>query len=469
MERETKLVKNTAILAIGSFFPKATSLITLPILTATLTKSEYGTYDLIGVLVSLLLPVATLQIQSAAFRFLIENKESQERCNAIVTNIFAVTLPVSIGMVAVVFFVFGRLSLISRVFICLYFLFDIVELTLLQVARGFSENKAYSIASIMLSSVNMVLTVVLVLWFKKGLSGVMCSLAVASMVATAYLIVTLKRHVQMNIRYISASLIKEMLAYSWPMVFNNLSRWALSTSDRLVITAFLGVEANAIYAVATKLPNLLSTLQSTFSMAWQENASIAAKDEDSTQYYSDMFDTFFCFLSGMLALLIAGTPILFVILIHGDYDEAYVQMPILYMGMLFDGMAAFLGGIYVAQKKTKSVGITTVIAAGINLAIDFAFVNHIGIFAGSISTLISYLFLMIYRMIDIRKIQNIDYKIGKICAILGIMILMSFFCWLQNPLANIANVVIGGIAFVVPNKKMLIAMYKTTTKKIRSK
>lgn len=40
MERETKLVKNTAILAIGSFFPKVTSLITLPILTAMLSKSE---------------------------------------------------------------------------------------------------------------------------------------------------------------------------------------------------------------------------------------------------------------------------------------------------------------------------------------------------------------------------------------------------------------------------------------------
>ena len=172
MERETKLVKNTAILAIGSFFPKVTSLITLPILTAMLSKSEYGTYDLVGVLVSLLLPVATLQIQSAAFRFLIESKDLQKRCNEIVTNIFIVTIPISIVMVGIVFFVFSKLTLSSRIFICLYFLFDIIELTLLQIARGFSENKAYSIASIMLSSVNMILTVVLVLWLKNGLADV---------------------------------------------------------------------------------------------------------------------------------------------------------------------------------------------------------------------------------------------------------------------------------------------------------
>lgn len=469
MERETKLVKNTAILAIGSFFPKVTSLITLPILTAMLSKSEYGTYDLVGVLVSLLLPVATLQIQSAAFRFLIESKDLQKRCNEIVTNIFIVTIPISIVMVGIVFFVFSKLTLSSRIFICLYFLFDIIELTLLQIARGFSENKAYSIASIMLSSVNMILTVVLVLWLKNGLAGVMCSLAMASIVATVYLIVVLKKHVKVSLQYLSVPLIKEMLAYSWPMVFNNLSRWALSTSDRLVITAFMGVEANAIYAVATKLPNLLSTLQSTFSMAWQENASIAAKDDDSSQYYSNMFDTFFCFLSGMLAILIAGTPILFTILIRGDYDEAYVQMPILYMGMLFDGMAAFLGGIYVARKKTKSIGITTVIAAGINLAIDLAFVNSIGIFAGSISTLVSYLFLMIYRMVDIRKIQKIDYKIGKIFVILAVMTLMSFLCWLQNPIANIFNAAIGIVVLVAPNKTMIMSMWNVMLKKAKIK
>lgn len=467
MGRETKLVKNTAILAIGSFFPKLTSIVTLPILTAMLSKREYGTYDLIGVLVSLLLPVATLQIQSAAFRFLIESKNSQKRCNEIVTNILVVTIPISVVMVTIMFFAFVNLSLLSRVFICLYFLFDIIELTLLQIARGFSENKAYSIASILLSTVSMVLTIILVFWMRSGLTGTMCSLAIASGLATLYLIIVLKKHVEVKLVYFSAPLIKEMLAYSWPMVFNNLSRWALSASDRLVITAFLGVEANAIYAVATKLPNLLSTLQSTFSMAWQENASIASKDKDSSQYYTRMFDAFFCFLSGMLAVLIAGTPILFSILIQGDYNEAYVQMPILYMGMLFDGMAAFLGGIYVARKKTKSIGVTTVIAAIINLAIDVLFVKKIGIFAGSISTLISYLFLILYRMIDIRKIQKINYNIPKLLLIITIMILMCILCWMQRPVMNILNVLIALIILIVPNRNIIKSIEMILRKKIK--
>lgn len=65
MSRETSLAKNTLIMTIGTVLPKVSYLITLPIVTAKLTKAEYGTYDLITTMVSLFLPVASLQIQAA--------------------------------------------------------------------------------------------------------------------------------------------------------------------------------------------------------------------------------------------------------------------------------------------------------------------------------------------------------------------------------------------------------------------
>lgn len=59
--------------------PKLTALITLPLLTAYLTVEEYGQYDLVLTLVSLLLPAITLEIKTAAFRFLIEYRENIEK------------------------------------------------------------------------------------------------------------------------------------------------------------------------------------------------------------------------------------------------------------------------------------------------------------------------------------------------------------------------------------------------------
>ena len=67
MSREGKLAKNTLILSIGTFLPKLASIITLPILTGCLTRSEMGTYDVILILESLFLPTATFQILAVMF------------------------------------------------------------------------------------------------------------------------------------------------------------------------------------------------------------------------------------------------------------------------------------------------------------------------------------------------------------------------------------------------------------------
>ena len=101
MNRERKLIKNTFILSIGTFLPRLTSFIILPILTGCLTKNEYGSYDLITILASLYLPAITLQIQTAAFRFLIDERNNKQCVKKIVSSIVAFTIIVSLIGVSV--------------------------------------------------------------------------------------------------------------------------------------------------------------------------------------------------------------------------------------------------------------------------------------------------------------------------------------------------------------------------------
>ena len=50
MSRGTQLAKNTIIISFGTLLPKVLATVSLPIVTAGLTKTEYGTYDLINIL-----------------------------------------------------------------------------------------------------------------------------------------------------------------------------------------------------------------------------------------------------------------------------------------------------------------------------------------------------------------------------------------------------------------------------------
>lgn len=467
MNREKALAKNTFTIAIGTFLPKFSSIITLPIITGGLTKAEMGTYDLISTLVSLFLPVATLQIQSAAFRFLIDVREDEKETKRIITNIISFILPTSLIALTILYLCLGNVSLVIRWLICLYFFSDILMLSTQQIVRGLSNNKLYSASSVTISFSNMLLIVLTISVGKQGLVGVLASITIATTIGLILLLV--KGHIlsRIDLSLLSRKTLLEMLSYSWPMIPNSLSNWVLSFSDRAVLTAFMGLEANAIYSVANKIPALFTTVQGTFVFAWQENASLASKDSDADTYYAEMFDSIFGILVGIMALLIAATPILFWLLIRGDYKEAYYQMPILFMGMLFSSMASFIGGIYVAHKKTRSVGVTTILAAACNLVIDLVFVHKIGIFAASISTLVSYVFLTIYRMVDVQKFQKVKFNTGRFCLLIVLLVLMCAICWIDTVALNVLNIILGCIIAVVVNRKIMKSILLTLKNKMK--
>lgn len=466
MSREGNLAKNTGILAIGTFLPKLASFITLPILTGYLSKAQYGTYDLIITLASLFLPAVTLQIQTAAFRFLIEVRSEEKKIKSIISNILMFIVPISLFGIIILYFCLYKIENRIRLLVCCYYLFDIVVNVFRQIARGLSKNLNYSLSAIISSVLQLIFVVLFVLVLKINLFGAVLALTGAEILSALYIFLSVRIYKYIDIKAFDKSELKRMIAYSWPMVPNSMSMWVMRVSDRLVLTFFRGVSANAVYAVANKIPQLLTIAQTTFTMAWQENATIVSKDEDAPKYYSTMYRTLFDLMAGAMMIIIAFTPVLFAILVRGDYSEAYIQIPILLLAMFFYAMSAFLGGIYVAYMKTKSVGITTIIAAALNIIIDVSLVHFIGLYAASLSTLVSYIFLFFYRIIDVRKIVSINYDKKHMMFVFIIMTLISALCMLHNNIANIFNFVIALIAFVVMNKEFLKVIFNSLKAKL---
>ena len=460
MSREGKLAKNTLILSIGTFLPKLASIITLPILTGCLTRSEMGTYDVILILESLFLPTATFQIQTAAFRFLIDARDDEEKVKEIMTTILVFAIPISLAALTILYLCLGRIDSTVRILVCLYFFVDSIVNILLQMCRGINENMVYSISAILSSLGKMIFAVICVYWLRAGLKGTVIALLMSAVFSFVFLVFKAGIYRYIDLRYFSRDKLREMLRYSWPMVPNCMSSWVMRVSDRFVIIFFMGIEANAVYVVANKIPGLLSIAQNTFTMAWQENASVVSRDRDASEYYSSMFRTMFDLMAGFFGLLIAAAPILFKLLIRGDYAAAYNQIPILFVGMFFFSMSTFLGGIYVAYMESKSVGITTTAAAACNLIVDIATIRWIGLYAASGSTLISYLFLFIFRSIDVQRIVKVKYNLSHMLVILTIMISESVMCFMQRPVLNLINLVLGVVVFMVINKSFVRAVLK---------
>ena len=72
MNEKKRLLKNTGLIAIGNFGAKMISFLLLPLYTSILTTEEYGTYDFIVAVSTFLLPVVTVSMHEAMFRFIID-------------------------------------------------------------------------------------------------------------------------------------------------------------------------------------------------------------------------------------------------------------------------------------------------------------------------------------------------------------------------------------------------------------
>lgn len=469
LSREKNFVKNTFVLALGTFLPKLASFITLPIYTAYLTKDEYGTYDLITILCTLLLPMATLQIQSGVFRFLLDSKENKAETKSIITTLYVFVVPVSAVVLFVLYFIMHKLSPLLRILIVLYYFTDMLLIVTRQVARGMSLNHLYSLNAVIQSFLNMLLVVVFLVVFRTGLNGLVASLTIATTVSLICITASMHIWKYIDLKSLNSAMFKSIINYSWPMVPNSISLWIMRVSDRAIISFVMGTAANAVYAVANKIPTLLQLAQNTFSMAWMESASLSVKDKDADAYYTSMFHSLHRVLAGFAGLLMAFQPVLFAILIRGDYEDAYIHIAILILGLFFSNVAVFLGGIYIANMRTKSIGVTTVISAALNFLINIVFIHSIGIFAASLSTTISYLFLMIYRMIDIQKIQKIHYPIKEIIITDIILVVMCVLCAQRVFLVYVVNCVVGCILFICLNKDLMGKMFRMVSSKIHGK
>lgn len=455
MSREKDLAKNTVIISAGTFLPKLVTFITLPIMTSKLTKSEYGMYDMLLAVVSFLMPLVTVQIHTAAFRFLIECRSIDEERKKVVSCIyiflivpFTIMLFVSLGFLS-------DYDLETRLLFFVYFILEMLVNVTKQAVRGLSKNMVYSVSTIIQAVSKMLFIVLFVQVLNKGFEGAIISFILAEIICLCFLMLGGGLARDIGFRYFSAPVIKEMLQYSWPMIPTALSSWILDLSDRLVVFKAIGVEATAVYAAANKVPLILAAFQATFSFAWQENASLSIDDEDVENYYSSVFDMVFCMSMGIAGLVIASTPILFMLLIKGDYSEAYIHIPILLIGVLFSMLAAFFGGIYIAHKRTKDVGVSTIIAAAINLIIDIALVSKIGLFAASVSTLLSNLFLFTFRMYHVTRFQRIAYKYIKIIICIITVSAIGVICAMNKVEYNCLNFAFALIFAFLLNRKMI--------------
>lgn len=453
-----RLAIGTVIYMIGNLTSKILQMLILPILTATLSTSEYGYYDLVITTISLVTPLITLQIIEGMFRFMF-NASEDEKKNIIST--VTVFLFESIILLAI-FVLVANVCIPSIKYPFLIFLnyVSFVAFTYYQkLARCQNKNKIFSISGVVNTITMLLLQAIFLLFLKMSVDGMLIANAASYFLSALYISrkIPIKRYLSLN--SVNMKSLKKMLVYSAPLVPNSVGWWIVASSDRFLITYFLSTSANGIFSIAGKFSQLLTLMTTVFQLAWQESAILEENSKHRDLFYSNTFNTYMLLLLGAYLVFLPFIRLIFPFLIDSSYQFGYLYSPILLIGSIFSAFSQFYGSSYLVFKKTKGAFTTTIVAAIINIMINFSLINQIGLFAPAIGTALSFFVQWILRAYQMREEFRIQINYKQFFTLI-FFIVISTIAYYSNYIINITSLFIGSFLFILMNRKIIISILK---------
>ena len=467
MSKGKDLAKNTAIVSIGKICTQLITFLLLPVYTAVLSNEEYGVVDLLNTLTSLLLPIVTLQIEQGIFRYLIDCRENNEKQIKLITTIIRFMIIQSIACIVIFLCVSPFIHNEYKYFLMANLLMGIFSSLLLQICRGLGDNATYAIGSFITGAFTVVLNVIFIVAFRWGAYGMLGATAISNFICAVYIFLKRKIYKYIKPKQFDKKILKEIIKYSVPLIPNMISWWIVSASDRTIISAVIGIAQNGIYSAANKFSGVFTTLYSVFNLTWTESASININSEDRDEFFSKILDFVIRFFGCLCLGTIAVMPFAFNILINEKFAEAYYQIPILILGSVFNILVSFVGSIYVAKKLTKEIAKTSIISAVINIFVNIVLIKSIGLYAASISTVIAYALMFIYRWIDVKK--YVKFNVNKILMFALIIMygVTIFTYYLKNSMISVIVLVIVVVFAIITNLNSVSYLKQIVKDKIK--
>lgn len=289
MNRVKQLFKNTLIFGIGNIGSKLIQFIAVPMFTFFLTTKEYGEADLLTTMVSLALPFFSLCLYDAILRFIIDDPSNEE--SIISSAIFVTGILVGILTIIDLLLMFLNVPNIFLYRLAIAFLIvQVIQSLLAQYMKAVGKNWLYSINGLLLSVLILLLSLLFFQFDGNKVYWYFYAQIAAYVISIIFIEVCLMKRIVFCLASVRKSWIKKLTMYSLPLIPNQIMWWVMNASDRLLVTYFLGLSINGIYAIAAKIPSLTNVVITIFMQAWQLSSFENANNKDRNIFFSSVFN-----------------------------------------------------------------------------------------------------------------------------------------------------------------------------------
>ena len=421
------LLGNTLVFALGGLAVKAVSLVLMPLYTTALTAGEYGTAELLNSAIEIVLPLLSLGVVEALYRFSIDDDVPKD-------ELFANSLLVlgggslCTGVACALGSALWNMEHAGSFFVlfCSVCVFKATT----QLARGLGHVRRFVVYGLINALAMVVSTYLLLVRARLGVEGYLWSFTIGYLVGGLVAFLGSAEYRLLVPFRVDRALLRRMLVYSLPLVPNLLSWWLVSVSGRYVVLWGSGLVAAGLFTAASKMPALVNIVASVFQQAWQYSTAREIDSPDRGAFFGVVMRGYSLATLSVAGLVIALNRPISRVMLQAEFAEGWRYVPLLMLVASFGVISIFFESFYQALKNSGVLMVSTALGAVVNVILGVALVPFMGPWGAGLAGAVAYMLVLVVRARDLRR--RIDLPIDRLrltyqlALLIGITACMSF-------------------------------------------
>lgn len=391
-----KVIKNSSIYLGSSVLNKAIPFMLLPILTKFLSPEEYGTLSIFLIMISFFTAIVGMAINMNVSKYFFEYSQKQMALllgNILIILCFTMSFFTVLMMVVTLFFnqIFSIPSFWIRLLPLLSFMF-MVNLVNLTIFRNKGKAMMFGIFEVLNTVINLGVTILFLVVYNYGWHSRAVGIFVAYFCFFVVGLVYMKNTGYLDFHF-DKKVIKTILGLSLPLIPHSLGSIVIAVSDRLFIEKMISLESVGIYSVGYMFGMIIMLFSDAFVKAWSpwffknlSNATPQVKLKIVKYTYIYIIAIF-----TMAILVSICSHLVLPYFVDESYASAGKYVFVISMSYAFFGVYQIFFPYLVHINKTAFLGLSTFLAAVINLILNYYFINRYGAIGAAYATLAAFI------------------------------------------------------------------------------
>ncbi len=387
----------------------------LPVLTRYLTTEDFGIFNYTTSVMSFILVISTLSLNSFILRHYFEVHKKEEK-QELFGTIFVFILTLNLVFLFIGFMIFPLAIKAFDIKIPFHPYFQIALVINFLEAMAVLPLVYYRVTKnawryFLLMSSKAILTVivslVLVIEYEMGIMGRYYGVLLNNLFfLVLYLVVMFK----ISTFSFNWSILKKGLRFSLPILPGAFAAVAILSIDRIILERYVSVSQLGVYSVGVALAAPVMVIVRGFYLAIEPEIYESFKNEGYNTWVVKLKDNFLYIILFLGCMLIIFCREIVAIMVPEQFYESYTIIPFFVVSSIFRGAGILICTTLYALNKTAYQPIIVATALLVNIVGNLILIPYMGILGAAVSTTLSFWVLLMMSVYITGQFVEIKWR-----------------------------------------------------------